>query len=198
MHHIRYFILVYFRFSCNLAGKTCPGLVCSFLQEVCVSLFVGADLSDYFNYGFNEDTWKAYCEKQKRLRMGLEVSTVGSVTSKITVRYHWLLVFHLSFSLPCLSANFTAFDIKFPVMEVIFHLRCSRAGQVMRRTCPVCPFLHPRQTSPCLPTSTSQESARSPGNVNICLFLDDAAKTQFSFLFKCKASVKRCRASGEV
>ncbi|XP_046900828.1 pre-mRNA 3'-end-processing factor FIP1 [Hypomesus transpacificus] len=46
----------------------------------------GADLSDYFNYGFNEDTWKAYCEKQKRLRMGLEVLTVGSVTSKITVQ----------------------------------------------------------------------------------------------------------------
>ncbi|KAM4583897.1 pre-mRNA 3'-end-processing factor FIP1 isoform 2-T2 [Odontesthes bonariensis] len=46
----------------------------------------GADLSDYFNYGFNEDTWKAYCEKQKRLRMGLEVSTVGSVTSKISVQ----------------------------------------------------------------------------------------------------------------
>ncbi|KAF7650755.1 hypothetical protein LDENG_00121010 [Lucifuga dentata] len=46
----------------------------------------GADLSDYFNYGFNEDTWKAYCEKQKRLRMGLEVSTVGSATSKITVQ----------------------------------------------------------------------------------------------------------------
>ncbi|XP_004065764.1 pre-mRNA 3'-end-processing factor FIP1 isoform X1 [Oryzias latipes] len=46
----------------------------------------GADLSDYFNYGFNEDTWKAYCEKQKRLRMGLDVSTVGSVTSKITVQ----------------------------------------------------------------------------------------------------------------
>lgn len=46
----------------------------------------GADLSDYFNYGFNEDTWKAYCEKQKRLRMGLEVSTVSSITSKITVQ----------------------------------------------------------------------------------------------------------------
>ncbi|XP_068606926.1 pre-mRNA 3'-end-processing factor FIP1 isoform X2 [Brachionichthys hirsutus] len=46
----------------------------------------GADLSDYFNYGFNEDTWKAYCEKQKRLRMGLEVSSIGSVTSKITVQ----------------------------------------------------------------------------------------------------------------
>ena len=60
-------------------------------------LCVGADLSDYFNYGFNEDTWKAYCEKQKRLRMGLEVSTVGSVTSKITVRDPCLLC-------PCLPS----------------------------------------------------------------------------------------------
>ena len=47
---------------------------------------VGADLSDYFNYGFNEDTWKTYCEKQKRMRIGMEVTTVGSITSKITVR----------------------------------------------------------------------------------------------------------------
>lgn len=27
----------------------------------------GADLSDYFNYGFNEETWRAYCQKQKQL-----------------------------------------------------------------------------------------------------------------------------------
>ncbi|XP_075400459.1 pre-mRNA 3'-end-processing factor FIP1 isoform X31 [Tenrec ecaudatus] len=46
----------------------------------------GADLSDYFNYGFNEDTWKAYCEKQKRIRMGLEVTPVTSTTNKITVQ----------------------------------------------------------------------------------------------------------------
>ncbi|XP_030643810.1 pre-mRNA 3'-end-processing factor FIP1 isoform X2 [Chanos chanos] len=46
----------------------------------------GADLSDYFNYGFNEETWKAYCEKQKRLRMGLDIINIGSTTSKITVQ----------------------------------------------------------------------------------------------------------------
>eukprot|EP00834_Sanchytrium_tribonematis_P000577 NODE_10_length_61504_cov_0.956502.p49 type:complete len:132 gc:universal NODE_10_length_61504_cov_0.956502:54782-55177(+) len=28
----------------------------------------GTDISDYFNYGFNEDTWKQYCEKQRQLR----------------------------------------------------------------------------------------------------------------------------------
>lgn len=27
----------------------------------------GADLSDYFNYGFNEETWKLYCQKQKNM-----------------------------------------------------------------------------------------------------------------------------------
>ncbi|CAG8721604.1 5941_t:CDS:10, partial [Racocetra persica] len=28
----------------------------------------GADITDYFNYGFNEYTWKAYCAKQKQMR----------------------------------------------------------------------------------------------------------------------------------
>ncbi|TSN95680.1 Pre-mRNA 3'-end-processing factor FIP1 [Bagarius yarrelli] len=46
----------------------------------------GADLSDYFNYGFNEETWKAYCEKQKRLRMGLDSINISSATSKISVQ----------------------------------------------------------------------------------------------------------------
>lgn len=70
-------------------------------------VLTGADLSDYFNYGFNEDTWKAYCEKQKRLRMGLEVSTVGSVTSKITVRSpSWRLC--QSFPVPLMTCLLTA------------------------------------------------------------------------------------------
>nr|CAG4636452.1 EOG090X0BVA [Eubosmina coregoni] len=29
----------------------------------------GADITDYFNYGFNELTWQAYCERQRRMRM---------------------------------------------------------------------------------------------------------------------------------
>lgn len=31
-------------------------------------LEAGADITDYFNYGFNETTWKAYCEKQRETR----------------------------------------------------------------------------------------------------------------------------------
>ncbi|GMR41984.1 hypothetical protein PMAYCL1PPCAC_12179, partial [Pristionchus mayeri] len=29
----------------------------------------GADPSDYFNYGFTEETWNLYCERQKKLRL---------------------------------------------------------------------------------------------------------------------------------
>ncbi|XP_070615764.1 pre-mRNA 3'-end-processing factor FIP1-like isoform X2 [Erythrolamprus reginae] len=46
----------------------------------------GADLSDYFNYGFNEETWKAYCEKQRRLQLGLEPSAPVCTENKITVQ----------------------------------------------------------------------------------------------------------------
>ncbi|XP_061454374.1 pre-mRNA 3'-end-processing factor FIP1-like isoform X1 [Rhineura floridana] len=46
----------------------------------------GADLSDYFNYGFSEETWKAYCEKQRRLQLGLEPSTPVNTENKITVQ----------------------------------------------------------------------------------------------------------------
>ena len=36
-----------------------------------------SDLSDYFNYGFNEDTWKLYCERQKQMR--LEASMLAKI-----------------------------------------------------------------------------------------------------------------------
>lgn len=43
----------------------------------------GADITDYFNYGFNEDTWKLYCEKQKKLRDGNNPNAQTGVISKI-------------------------------------------------------------------------------------------------------------------
>ncbi|PXF45910.1 Pre-mRNA 3'-end-processing factor FIP1 [Gracilariopsis chorda] len=36
-----------------------------------------ADLTDYFNYGFTEETWKLYCERQKQMR--LEVSMLAKI-----------------------------------------------------------------------------------------------------------------------
>ncbi|KAM4629259.1 pre-mRNA 3'-end-processing factor FIP1 [Polymixia lowei] len=44
----------------------------------------GADISDYFNYSFNEETWKVYCEKQRRLRASYESMTLSA--SKIMVQ----------------------------------------------------------------------------------------------------------------
>ncbi|KAM6962453.1 pre-mRNA 3'-end-processing factor FIP1 [Aplochiton taeniatus] len=38
----------------------------------------GADISDYFNYGFNEDSWKSYCEKQRRVRGSYEGMNLSS------------------------------------------------------------------------------------------------------------------------
>jgi hypothetical protein len=37
----------------------------------------GADLSDYFNYGFTEETWRSYCAKQVHMRQ--EMSMQGKI-----------------------------------------------------------------------------------------------------------------------
>lgn len=57
------------------------------LAQLCKLLppLSGADLSDYFNYGFNEETWKAYCEKQRRLQLGLDPAPPINTENKITV-----------------------------------------------------------------------------------------------------------------
>ncbi|KAJ1921250.1 pre-mRNA 3-end-processing factor fip1l1 [Mycoemilia scoparia] len=40
----------------------------------------GADITDYFNFGFTEQTWKVYCLKQKRLRSELTTRTMVNAT----------------------------------------------------------------------------------------------------------------------
>lgn len=37
----------------------------------------GADITEYFNYGFNEETWKLYCERQVQMR--LEASMLAKI-----------------------------------------------------------------------------------------------------------------------
>lgn len=46
----------------------------------------GADITDYFNYGFNEETWRAYCERQKRLR--INESCVGLTSLAVGQNQH--------------------------------------------------------------------------------------------------------------
>jgi len=50
----------------------------------------GADITDYFNYGFTEDTWAAYCNRQKTLRVneaGVSVMGTTPIISKNTGGY---------------------------------------------------------------------------------------------------------------
>ncbi|XP_045204187.2 pre-mRNA 3'-end-processing factor FIP1-like [Mercenaria mercenaria] len=49
----------------------------------------GADITDYFNYGFNEETWRKYCQKQNRIRAENGVTipkAFGSVGYGTTVK----------------------------------------------------------------------------------------------------------------
>jgi len=39
----------------------------------------GTDLTDYFNFGFNERTWRAYCKKLKQKREEEKSNQVGVV-----------------------------------------------------------------------------------------------------------------------
>lgn len=40
----------------------------------------GADITDYFNYGFNEVSWRSYCAKQKMLRENKKVKSKKDTT----------------------------------------------------------------------------------------------------------------------
>jgi len=43
----------------------------------------GADITDYFNYGFTEDTWRAYCERQKRFRLNESGVGLAGLSSNV-------------------------------------------------------------------------------------------------------------------
>lgn len=58
----------------------------------------GADITDYFNYGFNEDTWKAYCEKQRKLRIDNNVPSNVKVRSYIVLCISKKVIFCFNYS----------------------------------------------------------------------------------------------------
>lgn len=59
---------------------TCP--VSRHTQEQCIS---GADISDYFNYGLTEETWKLYCEKQRKMRGDVNLLNKIAVSSPVAI-----------------------------------------------------------------------------------------------------------------
>ena len=72
-----------------------------------IFILPGADITDYFNYGFNEDTWKVYCEKQKKLRAENGTSYEYRVTyTRLSVSVHKLL-FSIYLFTPFIDLLFT-------------------------------------------------------------------------------------------
>lgn len=47
--------------------------------------FSGADISDYFNYGLTEETWKLYCEKQRKMRGDVNLLNKIAVSSPVAI-----------------------------------------------------------------------------------------------------------------
>lgn len=59
----------------------------------------GADITDYFNYGFSEETWRSYCERQKRMRLnesGAGLAGLGPNPSQSTSASNNRMFFGLS------------------------------------------------------------------------------------------------------
>jgi len=58
-----------------------------------LSRILGADITDYFNYGFCEETWKLYCERQRQMKS--EVGHLNKTVSKSTsslARHHSIAI----------------------------------------------------------------------------------------------------------
>ena len=71
------FVKMEFAFSIK---ERAPRLIHTLVFCFAISI-LGADITDYFNYGFTEETWKAYCEKQRILRVeaGSSLTAIGAI-----------------------------------------------------------------------------------------------------------------------
>ena len=72
MRYSKTYILTTSFDSCNMFAfsSLIPSIVANMFMVLNWNYFVflGADITDYFNYGFNEESWKQYCSKQNKLR----------------------------------------------------------------------------------------------------------------------------------
>ena len=57
-----------------------PGTIITIISTFNIILNpIGADITDYFNYGFTEETWKLYCERQRQMK-----SEVGQLNKTVS------------------------------------------------------------------------------------------------------------------
>ena len=52
------------------------------------SYISGADIADYFNYGFTEDTWKLYCDKQRKMKG--EINQLNKIVVSTSRSFSWV------------------------------------------------------------------------------------------------------------
>jgi len=55
--------------------------------DPCFICSQGADIADYFNYGFTEETWKLYCEKQRKMKG--EVMQLNKIVVSPSQSFYW-------------------------------------------------------------------------------------------------------------
>jgi hypothetical protein len=67
---------------------------------------LGADLTDFFNYGFNESTWRAYCLKQRQMREALGLAPIKR--SFVRSYFYFLLLHSYHFRFPMIGVKVPA------------------------------------------------------------------------------------------
>lgn len=159
----------------------------------CCVFILGADIADYFNYGFDEYSWNAYCRKQTELR---RVKIKPKAKKKVR-RWWWLinadLVFGLIFKAPknksewklriCYSRRGTLHmeerGLLLPQAEHLFQLSGQSSVSLLLHLCPRCCTLCP------VPCCSSALRARRSWQlvVSVCLWHDNYLPDAICFLW---------------
>ena len=92
--------------------------------KICSKIFL-----DYFNYGFNEDTWKKYVERQKRIRSETKSNVNSSCNISSPSIHQSLSTMHLGKQDRKINANIRSNIVsryphhnKLPFIQVRLHL----------------------------------------------------------------------------
>lgn len=69
------------------------------------SNIVGADLTDYFNYGFEERSWMLYCQRQQQLRDNGPLGPGGASSRNYGANHHSPRRFDSNFKRPMMQSG---------------------------------------------------------------------------------------------
>ncbi len=85
----------------------------------------GADITDYFNYGFTEETWRLYCDKQRKMKT--EVGNLNKIAVSLQVTQQtWYSSVHVSpvneTLVVCAAYLLTIYDLIIIITHVHVHV----------------------------------------------------------------------------